>query len=224
MTTTQQPSVDDRATGAFAEQLFETYTQGLLTLIIDLAHRTGLLDAIAAGPGTSAELAERAGLSERYVRECLDALTTGRIVGYDPAAQRYSLPPERAACLSGDGSLNVAPMSRFVAALSGTLADVADAFRVGGGVPYERFRPEFTDLMDGASRGFFDGQLVDGVLPLTGDLPARLAEGIRVADIGCGSGHSTNLLAKAHPRSVFVGYDIAVEALDRATPKRRRTG
>jgi SAM-dependent methyltransferase len=54
------------------------------------------------------------------------------------------------------------------------------------------------------------------VLPLTGDLPTRLAEGIRVADIGCGSGHSTNLLAKAHPRSVFVGYDIAVDALDRA--------
>lgn len=216
MTTTQQPSVNDRAAGDFAERLFETYTQGMLTLMIDLAHRTGLLEAIAAGAGTSGELAERAGLSERYVRECLGALTTGRLVDYDPKDQRYSLPPERAACLSGDGSLNIAPMSRFVAALSGTLADVADAFRVGGGVPYERFRPEFTELMDGASRGFFDGQLIDSVLPLTGDLPTRLAEGIRVADIGCGSGHSTNLLAEAYPRSVFVGYDIAADALDRA--------
>src|SRR5262245_3037017 len=216
MTTAQQPSVDDQATGAFAERLFETYTQGMLTLMIDLAHRTGLLDAVAAGPGTSADLAERAGLSERYVRECLGALTTGRIADYDPTDQRYSLPPERAACLSGEGSLNIAPMSRFVTALSKTLDEVAAAFRVGGGVPYERFRPEFTDLMDGASRGFFDGQLIDGVLPLTGDLPARLAEGIRVADIGCGSGHSTNLLAKAYPRSVFVGYDIAADALDRA--------
>ena len=215
-TTTQQPSVDDQAASAFAGRLFETYTQGMLTLIIDLAHRTGLLDAIAAGPGTSTELAERAGLSERYIRECVGALTTGRIVDYDPTAQCYSLPPERAACLSGDGSLNIAPMSRFVAALSKTLDDVAVAFRDGGGVPYERFRPEFTDLMDGASRGFFDGQLIDGVLPLTGDLPTRLAEGIRVADLGCGSGHSTNLLAKAFPRSVFVGYDIAVDALDRA--------
>jgi SAM-dependent methyltransferase len=216
MTTTQQPPVDDQAAGAFAERLFDTYTQGMLTLMIDLAHRTGLLDALAAGPGTSAELAERAGLSERYVRECLGALTTGRIVDYVPTDQRYTLPPERAVCLSGDGSLNVGPMSRFVAALSKTVDEVAVAFRVGGGVPYERFRPEFTDLMDGASRGFFDGQLVDGVLPLTGDLPTRLADGIRVADIGRGSGHSTNLLAKAYPRSVFVGYDIAVDALDRA--------
>src|SRR5262245_11340730 len=216
MTTAQQPSVDDQATGAFAERLLDTYSQGMLTLMIDLGHRTGLLDAVAAGPGTSTELAERAGLSERYVRECLGALATGRIVDYDPTDQRYTLPPERAACLSGDGSLNIAPMSRFVAGLAQTLADVAVAFRDGGGVPYERFRPEFTDLMEGASRGFFDGQLIDGVLPLTGDLPARLAEGIRVADIGCGSGHSTNLLAKAYPRSVFVGYDIAVDALDRA--------
>jgi SAM-dependent methyltransferase len=216
MTTTQHTAVDPDAAAAFAERLFGTYTQGLLTLMIDLAHRTGLLDALAAGPGTSGVLAERAGLSERYVRECLGALTTGRIVDYDSGTRQYALPPERAVALSGEGALNLAPFSRFVAALSKTLDEVVSAFRDGSGLPYERFRPAFTDLMDGASRGFFDGQLIDGVLPLTGELPGRLAEGIRVADIGCGSGHSTNLLAKAFPRSVFVGYHIAADALDRA--------
>lgn len=216
MTTAQQSDGDEAAAEAFAERLFETYTHGMLTLMIDLAHRTGLLEAAAAGPGTSAELARRAGLSERYVLECLGALTTGRILEYDSATDRYTLPPERAIALTGDGSLNLAPISRLVAALSKTLPEVASAFRAGGGVPYSRFRPEFTELMDGLSRGFFDGQLIDGVVPLTGDLAARLADGIRVADIGCGSGHSTNLLAKAYPMSAFVGYDIADDALDRA--------
>ena len=216
MTTTQHPDNDDQAAEAFAERLFETYTHGMLALMIDLAHRTGLLEAAAAGPGTSAELAERAGLSERYVLECLGALATGGILDYDSATGRYTLPPDRAIVLTGDGSLNLAPISRLVTVLSKTLDEVASAFRDGGGVPYSRFRPEFTELMDSLSRGFFDGQLIDGVLPLTGDLPARLTDGVRVADIGCGSGHSTNLLAKAYPMSAFVGYDIADDALDRA--------
>jgi hypothetical protein len=147
---------------------------------------------------------------------CLGALVTGGIVEYEAAARIYRLPAERAICLAGEGSLNLAPTSRFTSLLAKTLPDVARAFREGGGVPYERFRPEFTHVMDGASRGFFDGQLIGGVLPLAGDLPARLAEGIRAADIGCGSGHSTNLLAQAFPRSTFVGYDIDEEALSRA--------
>ena len=92
---------------------------------------------------------------------------------------------------------------------------LAVAFRDGGGVPYERFRPAFTDVMDAAGRGAFDGQLLTGVLPLTGDLPTRLAEGIRVADVGCGTGHALNLMARAYPASMFVGYDFNDEALDR---------
>jgi ubiquinone/menaquinone biosynthesis C-methylase UbiE len=69
--------------------------------------------------------------------------------------------------------------------------------------------------MDGASRGAFDSQLLNGILPLTADLPSRLADGIRVADIGCGTGHAINLMARAYPASSFVGYDFNHEALDR---------
>jgi SAM-dependent methyltransferase len=206
-----EPGVEE-----FAGQLFDVYTKGMLTLMIDIADRTGLLQTLAGGPGTSAGIAERARLTERYVRECLGALVTGGIVEYDAAAHSYALPPERAVCLAGEGSLNMAPMSRVVGLLAKTLPEVAQAFRRGGGVPYERFRPEFTGVMDGISRGFFDGQLIHGVLPLAGDLPDRLAEGIEVADIGCGSGHSTNLLAKNFPASTFVGYDISDDALTQA--------
>jgi SAM-dependent methyltransferase len=214
--TTTAPAVDFDRVEAFAGRLVDTYAQGMLTLMIDLGHRTGLLTALADGPGTSTELADRAGLQERYVRECLGALVTGGIVEYAPATTTYTLPAEHALCLSGSGSLNLAPVSQIVALLGKHVGGVARVAREGGGLPYEEFRPEFTDVMDGLSRGFFDGQLIDGVLPPTGALPARLADGIRVAEIGCGTGHSTNLLAREYPHSTFVGYDISVDAIERA--------
>jgi len=198
---------------AFAGRLVTAFTESIVTLMIDLADRTGLFAALAQGEGTSAELAERAGLVERYVRECLGALVTGHVVEYDATTGRYALPAEHAACLTGPGAMNLAPISRLSTHLAGHVAGVARAFREGGGVPYEEFRPEFTQVMDGLSRGTMDDQLIDGILPLTGDLPARLAAGTRAADVGCGTGHAVNLLARAHPRSTFTGYDLADDAI-----------
>ena len=209
-------SLDEARVAAFGEQLVAAYTGGMVTFMIDLASRTGLLDTLAEGPGTSEELAERAGLAERYVRECLGSLVTAGVAEYDPAARHYSLPPEHALLLTGEGSLNMAPISRMVALLGTHVPGVAQAFRTGGGVPYEEFRPGFTDVMDGISRGLMDGQLLDGILPLTGELPARLADGVRVAEVGCGTGHALNLMARAYPRSSFTGYDLAGDAITQA--------
>ncbi|MGH8908611.1 MAG: class I SAM-dependent methyltransferase [Egibacteraceae bacterium] len=208
--------IDSARVEEFAGRLLTTYTEGMVGLMIDLADRIGLFDALAAGSATSEELADRAGLTERYVRECLGALTTARIVDYEPASRRYALPSEHAACLTGPGSLNLAPFARTNTLLAHHVEGVAKACRDGGGVPYEAFRPQFTDMMDGLSRGLLDGQLLEGMLPLTGGLPARLEEGIRVADVGCGTGHAVNLMARAYPRSTFVGYDIGADAIERA--------
>ena len=89
---TLAPTLDEQKVGAFAERLFGTYSDGMVTLMIDLAYRTGILETLAAGPGTSGQLAARAELAERYVRECLGALVTGGIVDYDPATARYTCP------------------------------------------------------------------------------------------------------------------------------------
>jgi SAM-dependent methyltransferase len=210
-TRTEAEPVED-----FAGQLITTFTASMLTLMIDLGHRTGLLDTLAAGPGTSTELAERAGLAERYVREWLGALATGGIADYDPRSRRFVLPADRAACLTGAGSANLAPIAQLTALLAKNIDGVARAFVDGGGVSYEAFRPEFTGVMDGVSRGVLDGQLISGILPLTGGLPGRLAGGVRVADIGCGTGHAVNLLAREYPRSTFIGYDLSAEAIDAA--------
>jgi SAM-dependent methyltransferase len=214
--TTDVPALDEARIEQFAGRLLATYTEATVTLMIDAASRTGLLESLAAEGGTSADVADRAGLVERYVRECLGALVTSGIVEYDPATGRYALPPEHAVCLTGPGSLNLAPFARLNTLLAGHVDGVTRAFRGGGGVPYEEFRPEFTDVMDRFSRGLLDEQLVSGILPATGDLPSRLEAGTRVADIGCGTGHAVNLLARAYPRSSVTGYDLATDAIARA--------
>jgi hypothetical protein len=114
-------------------------------------------------------------------------VVTGGLVDYYSAAQTFTLPPEHAVCLTGDGSLNLAPFSKATTVLAGHVEASTRVFRDGGGITYERFRPEFTELMDGLSRGLFDGQLAEGIIPLTG-LGTTLTHGLRVADIRCGTG------------------------------------
>jgi SAM-dependent methyltransferase len=209
-------TLDEARVEAFAGRLFELYTGGLLTFMVDIGHRTGLFAAAAAGPATSAELAARADLQERYVREWLGAMVTGGVVEHDPAGGTYRLPAEHAACLTGPGSANLAPISRLDTHLAKHVDAVTRAFREGGGVPYAEFRPEFTDVMDGLGRGTFDELLVDAYVALVPGLGERLPAGARVADVGCGTGHAIVLLARAYPASTFVGYDLATDAIARA--------
>jgi SAM-dependent methyltransferase len=91
-------------------------------------------------------------------------------------------------------------------------------------VPYSQFRPDFTDYMDASWRLLYDGLLIKGFLPAAKGLPERLTAGIRVADLGCGTGHAINLMAKEYPRSDFVGYDIAADAIERARAEAQGMG
>jgi hypothetical protein len=166
-------ALDEARVEAFAGRLFGLYGGGMVALIIDLAHRTGLLEAAAQGSGTSADLADRAGLTERYARECLGSQVTAEIIDYDRAARTYQLPAEHAVVLTGPGSLNLAPLSQVPTLLAHHVDGVAQVARDGGGVPYEAFRTAFTEVMDGLSRGALDGQLIEGILPSTGALTTR---------------------------------------------------
>ncbi|MDP8977641.1 MAG: class I SAM-dependent methyltransferase [Actinomycetota bacterium] len=217
-TTTQiaDPVLDESLVEEFAERLFGFYTGGMLTYLVDIGHRTGLFDAATGGPATSAELADRAGLYERYVREWLGAMVTGGVMDYDAEARTYHLPAERAACLTGGGTNNLAPFALLNTHLAKHVGGVTGAFREGGGVPYHEYRPEFTDVMDGLNRGGFDEALVSEWLELVPGVRERLAGGARVADVGCGTGHALVVMATAFPQSTFVGYDTAEDAIMRA--------
>lgn len=199
---------------AFAGRLMPILANGLASHMIDLGNRTGLFTAAAAGPGSSQEIADRAGLRERYVREWLGAMAINGIVDYDAAADTYSLSPEHAVLLQGPGSL--APLAHVNTTLARHIGDLARVFREGGGIPYADYVPDFADAMDAMGRGGFDQFLIDGYLPLASGLSERLTAGIRAADFACGSGHALILLARAFPASTFTGYDLDGYSIERA--------
>jgi SAM-dependent methyltransferase len=219
-----QQQIDMEQARQFAGQLMGHYTGGILSLMLDIGYKSGLLEAAAKGQGTSQEIAQRAGLNERYVREWLGALTTSGIFKYDPDSRTYSLPPEHAVCLTGETGFNLAPMSQMLAHMGKHLHKIAHAFENGGGVPYSEFRPEFTDMMDSMGRRRYSQLLISGYLSAAKGLQQRLQDGIHVADIGCGTGHCVNIMAREYPASTFVGYDIAEDAIARGNAEAKEAG
>jgi SAM-dependent methyltransferase len=212
VTTTE--TFDPAKVEEFAGRLMPILAGGLLSHMIDVGDRTGLFIAAAQGPGTSDEIAQRAGLHERYVREWLSAMATSGIVTFDAATQTFALPPEHAAMLVGTTSM--APFAALNTMLAKFVPDIARVFREGGGVPYADYCPDFTGAMDAMGRGQYDQFLVDAYLPLVPELVERLRAGADVADVACGAGHALVVLARAFPASTFTGYDLDDYGLERA--------
>src|SRR5438093_4264752 len=205
---------ETQAVPEFLSRMIGILNDGMLCLGISIGHQTGLFDTMADGAkATSAEIANRAGLNERYVREWLGAMVTGRIVDYDAATKSYTLPPERSIFITRAAGIdNLALQAQYVALLGSVETQVVGSFRRGGGVPYSEFG-DFQRLIAEDSAQTFDARLLQTTLPLVDGLADRLTSGIDVADVGCGSGHAINLMAEAFPKSRFVGYDFSEEGL-----------
>jgi ubiquinone/menaquinone biosynthesis C-methylase UbiE len=210
--TTQQ--IDQAKAEAFAGTMVGIINGAMLSLMTSIGHRTGLFDKMAGLPAsTSEEIAEAAGLNERYVREWLGAMVTGRIVDYDASSSRYRLPPEHAMSLTrAAGPGNLATFNQFTSLMGNVEDKLIDAFRNGGGVPYSEYE-RFQELMAEESTQVVDATLIEGTLPIVPGLVARLEEGIDVLDVGCGSGHAINVMARAFPKSRFTGYDFSEEGV-----------
>jgi SAM-dependent methyltransferase len=217
--------LDPARAEAFAGRMVGLLNDGLLSLMVSVGHRTGLFDAMAAlPPSTSAEVAAAAGLDERYVREWLNAMTVGRFVEYDPTGATYVLPAEHASCLTrASGPGNMANLAQFTSLMGGVEDEIVECFAAGGGVPYSRF-PKFQLLMAEMSGQVHDAALIGGELALVDGLIDRLREGIDVCDVGCGSGHAVNLMAKEFPNSRFTGLDFSEEGIATATAETNALG
>ena len=201
----------------FCERLIGTLNAGALALMTSIGHRTGLFDAMSLMPAsTSEEVARRAGLSERYVREWLGAMVAGRVVEFDPASRRYRLPPERAAHLTrAAGADNIAVLAQYIAVLGSVEDKIVERFKHGGGLHYGCFH-RFHDVMAEDSGQSALSSMERAILPLVPGLVERLEHGIDVLDVGCGCGRVMNMLARRFPRSRFRGYDFCEGPIETA--------
>ena len=213
----QKPVFDNVKAEPFAGKLLEILNGGCPSLLISVGHKTGLFDTLSGlqNPSTSEEIAKKANLNERYVREWLGGMVVGGIVEYFPNEKKYLLPPEHSAFTTRAAGIdNIALFSQYVS-LMGLVEDkIVNCFRNGGGVPYSEY-PAFQSLQAEETSRVFDSRLIDQIIPLTGkDMIDKLRSGAFVMEVGCGRGHALNLMPKTFPNSKFFGYDLSEEGVE----------
>ncbi len=212
-----QSCISIKPTDEFAEKIVGFATGGAISMMISIGHRTGLFDALGQIPSASSEeLAERAKLNERYVREWLGAMVTGEIVDFNPQTGLYALPPEHAATLTRAAAPNnIAVMTQFISVLGSVEDEIVECFRNGGGVPYEGYK-RFHPVMADESEQSVASALDEHILPLAPGVRESLEAGIDAIDFGCGSGRAIIYLARLFPKSNFLGIDFCADAIEAA--------
>jgi 2-polyprenyl-3-methyl-5-hydroxy-6-metoxy-1,4-benzoquinol methylase len=225
LTVREKRAFDEKKAEKFSESLVAMINGGALALMLSIGHRARLFDAMENQPPLSMEeIANRADLNERYVREWLGAMATGGVVEYDAARNTYYLPPEHAGFLTRASSPNnLAQAAQFVPILGRVEDEILECFRNGGGVPYSSY-PRFHEVMAEESAQSVLSALIDAILPLVEGVKEKLESGIEVLDVGCGSGRAINLMAKTFPNSRFTGYDFSEEAIGRARREAKSLG
>ena len=218
--------VDQSKAETFAGRMLDVLNSSLLGLMISIGHQTNLFDVMSrlSSPATTTEIAKAANLNERYVREWLGAMVTGKIVEYNLDTSKYRLPPEHAAFLTKDAGIdNISVFMQYISLLGNVEQKVVECFRKGGGVPYSAF-PRFQQLLAEDTARVVDARLIDQIIPLVEGLGDRLRAGIDVLDVGCGQGHAINLMARTFPNSRFTGYDISKEGIEAAREEAKQMG
>jgi SAM-dependent methyltransferase len=214
--------IDQAKLEAFAQRTVADLTAGYTGVMVSLGTKLGLYRAMAgAGPLSAKELAARAGCAERYVREWLGAQAAGGYVEYHPRSDTYELSSEQAAVLADEDSPFYIPSAWNVpASMWFDEPKALEAFRSGRGIAWGEHDARLSCGVAAFYRNGYRASLVSQWLPALDGVVAQLGAGIAVADVGCGHGHSTVLMAEAFPRSRFVGFDAHPDSVEAA----RRNG
>jgi 2-polyprenyl-3-methyl-5-hydroxy-6-metoxy-1,4-benzoquinol methylase len=193
--------------------------------LVRIGDRLGLYKALAREPATPAELARRTGTAERYVREWLANQAAGGYVTYDAASGRYAMTPEQAMALAQEDSPVFLPGAfQILEAMWRAEPTIADAFRTGGGLAWTE---QDAELFEGTERFFRPGyaaHLATEWIPALEGVQAKLQRGAVVADVGCGHGASTIIMARSYPRSHFRGFDFHAKSIAVARERAREAG
>ena len=194
-------------TDQLTERLFGAALGALELCSVYLGTELGLYKTLEKhGSLTPEELAERAGIAPRYAVEWLEQQAVAGLVDHEDG--RFALPPEHARVLTAaDDPAHVAPFAHMLAGIGGVLPRVAEAYRTGGGVPYEEYGYEFRHGQGHINRPTFIHELPGTWLDAMPDIRDRLENGGRVADVGCGQGFSTRAMAQRFPRASVEGFD-----------------
>jgi 2-polyprenyl-3-methyl-5-hydroxy-6-metoxy-1,4-benzoquinol methylase len=226
MTTIENPTIDQAKLAAFVGQAVTDMGAAISGLLLHIGDRLGLYKALAdAGPITSAELARRTGTTERYVREWLGNQTAGGYVVHDPIEGTYELPAEHAKVLADEDSpVFLAGAFETIAACYTDHDVLVDAFRTGAGVGWDAHDQRLFSGIVRMFRPSYAAYLVDGWLPALDGVVEKLRAGASVADVGCGLGASTMIMATAFERSTFAGFDIHQASIERASTAAAEAG
>jgi Methyltransferase domain len=212
------PELDEEKLHAFVGKILGDLGGAFSVPTVRIGFRLGLFDALKSGPATTKDLAKRCGgLTERYVREWALAQAAGGYVNYDPTSERFSLSPEQAMVFAeADSPVYMAGAFDLVAAMIEGESKVERAFRDGGGVQWGDSAGCLFCSVGAFFRPTYVNSIVQQWLPQLEGVEAKLKEGARVADVGCGVGFSTLLMAEAYPASEFIGFDFHEASIDDA--------
>ncbi len=223
MTTTEMAPLDTAKLEAFVGQAVTDMGAAISGLLLHIGDRLGLYRAMAGvGPITSADLAQRTGTTERYVREWLSNQAAGGYVIYRPAgdnqaASTFELPAEQAMVVADEASpVFLGGAFEAIASCYADHGKFIDAFRTGAGVGWHEHDERLFSGVDRLFRPGYAAHLVDGWLPALDGVIEKLRAGASVADVGCGVGASTVIMAKAFERSTFAGFDIHEPSIEKA--------
>jgi SAM-dependent methyltransferase len=209
---------DEARAEAFVGTVLTNYGATFASLLTAVGDKLGLFKDLAAnGPATSATLAARTGIDERYAREWLAQMQAVGYLDYDVATGEYTLPAEHVPALAEEsGPVFFGGAHQMLLGLGDALVPLIDAFRRGGGVPQAAYGDDWWDGMARFTASWFENLLLPVWIPAMPDVHAKLDAGCRVADVGCGTGLALVRLAQAFPSSTFVGYDRYSPWVDRA--------
>lgn len=225
MATAPRPELDMNKLNAFIGQFVSDLGAAVHTGMVVIGEKLGLYKALAAEPMNSAELAAKTQTDERYVREWLASQAAGGYITYDEKTHKFSLSEEQAFTLAKEDSPAYLP-GAFELAL-GSLAAIpriAESFRTGAGMGWHEHDDGVFQGCEKFFRPGYAANLVSAWIPALHDVREKLEAGARVADVGCGKGASTILMAKAFPKSKFFGFDYHDKSIEGARESARREG
>ena len=219
-------SIDEAKLNDLLGRVVGDLSSGYGGIMVSIGDKLGLYRAMAGtGPLSSQEVAKRSGCAERYVREWLNAQAAGGYVLYHPTSSTYELTPEQALVLADDTSPTFIPHAwQVVASMWFDEAKALNAFKTGQGVSWGDHNERLYCGVAAFYRNAYRGSLVKEWLPTLDGVVGKLQAGGTVADIGCGHGHSTVLMAQAFPQSKFWGFDVHQQSIDAARAVARSAG